>query len=76
MTTKLKNWGGTIVYVAAKVTEEKCIGCKLCVLTCPDPNVIRVLMPDKKVQVDENRCKGCGLCAEICSKGALAIVGN
>lgn len=64
------------MYVAAKVTEELCKGCKLCVLTCPDPNVIRVLMPEKKVQIDENRCKGCGLCVGICTQGALSLASN
>jgi len=64
------------VYVAARVTDEKCTGCKLCVLTCPDPNVIKVLATEKKVQIDEKRCKGCGLCVEICSQEALAIESN
>lgn len=61
------------MYAAAKVTEEKCIGCKLCIFTCPDPNVIRFINDNKKVEVDENRCKGCGLCVTVCTKGALAV---
>ncbi|MFZ5641698.1 MAG: 4Fe-4S binding protein [Bacillota bacterium] len=61
------------MYVAAKVTEEKCSGCKLCIFTCPDPNVIKFVKADKKVEVDENRCKGCGLCVTVCPKGALAV---
>lgn len=63
------------MYVSAKVTYEKCNGCKLCILTCPDPNVIRFKQEDKKVEVDENRCKGCGLCVTVCAKEALAISG-
>lgn len=61
------------MYAAAKVTEEKCSGCKLCIYTCPDPNVIKLVKANKKVEVDENRCKGCGLCAAVCPKGALAV---
>ncbi|WP_028308889.1 4Fe-4S binding protein [Desulfitibacter alkalitolerans] len=61
------------MYVAAKVIEEKCSGCKLCIFTCPDPNVIRFVKVNKKVEVDENRCKGCGLCVAVCSKQALTI---
>lgn len=67
--------GEITVYVAAKVEVEKCTGCKLCILTCPDPNVFRFMEGDKKVAVNESRCKGCGLCVEICPKGALAISG-
>lgn len=64
------------MYVAVRVTDEKCTGCRLCVLTCPDPNVIKVLVPEKKVQIDVNRCKGCGLCVEICSQEALTLESN
>lgn len=60
------------MYSAAKVDEEKCTGCRLCVFACPDPNVFSV-SKTKKVTVDQNRCKGCGLCASVCPKGALAV---
>jgi Pyruvate/2-oxoacid:ferredoxin oxidoreductase delta subunit len=61
------------VYVAAKVIVEKCSGCKLCIYTCPDPNVISFDKACKIVKVDEYRCKGCGLCAAVCPKGALVV---
>jgi pyruvate ferredoxin oxidoreductase gamma subunit len=67
--------GKTTLYVAAKVTAEKCNGCKLCMFACPDPNVIQFVKADKKVAVDANRCKGCGLCVAVCPKGALAVSG-
>lgn len=60
------------MYVKVKVDEKKCIGCKRCILTCPDPNVL-TLNENKKVSADENRCKGCGLCAANCPKDALEI---
>ncbi len=60
------------MYIVARVDDEKCIGCKICILSCPDPNVFSIL-PSKKVAVDENRCKGCGLCASSCPKGALVV---
>lgn len=59
------------MYVAARVNQEKCNGCKLCVLTCPDPNVISIEI--KKISVDQTRCKGCGLCVAACPREALAI---
>ncbi|MBS4022629.1 MAG: 4Fe-4S binding protein [Dethiobacter sp.] len=61
------------MYVAARVDEEKCNGCRLCVYACPDPNVIAVIQLKKVVAIDQKRCKGCGLCATVCPKGALAV---
>ncbi|MDW7650831.1 MAG: 4Fe-4S binding protein [Bacillota bacterium] len=60
------------MYVAARVNEEKCSGCKVCIFTCPDPNVISI-DKEKKVTVDQARCKGCGLCVTACPKDALAV---
>lgn len=62
------------MYFVAKVDTEKCIGCKLCVLTCPDANVLIFHKEKKKVSVNEKRCKGCGLCTVACPKGALTVV--
>jgi Pyruvate/2-oxoacid:ferredoxin oxidoreductase delta subunit len=61
------------VYAAAKVELSRCTGCKLCILACPDPNVIWFLPDDKKVKVEATRCKGCGLCVTTCSKAALVL---
>lgn len=60
------------MYVSVTVDKSKCTGCKLCVFTCPDPNVIYVTA-DKKVAVNDSRCKGCGLCVSVCPEEALEI---
>jgi len=60
------------MYVKIKVDEEKCNGCKICILTCPEPNVFQYT-ESKKVSAEESRCKGCGVCADNCPKGALRI---
>lgn len=62
------------MYVSARVEEEKCTGCKLCIFTCPDPNVFKYHKENKKVTIDPDRCKGCGLCVTACPKDALRIV--
>ena len=60
------------MYVAARVDRDKCIGCKLCILTCPDPNVISI-DDSKIITVNHARCKGCGLCVVACPKKALIV---
>lgn len=60
------------MYTAARIEQEKCTGCKLCVFCCPDPNVL-MLNENKKVTVNEGRCKGCGLCAGACPKKAIIV---
>ncbi|GFP20032.1 pyruvate ferredoxin oxidoreductase delta subunit [Candidatus Hakubella thermalkaliphila] len=66
------------MYVAVKLEDGKCTGCKLCIFICPEPNVLKFSKEVKKVAVNEGRCKGCGLCVTICPKEALASasIGN
>jgi Pyruvate/2-oxoacid:ferredoxin oxidoreductase delta subunit len=61
------------MYVVAVVDEEKCIGCKMCIQTCPEPNAIKLIVDRKKACVISARCKGCGLCEVTCPKKAIAL---
>ena len=61
------------MYFSAVVDEPKCIGCKICLVTCPDPNVISFIKDRKKALVNPKRCKGCGLCVMVCPKSALSM---
>lgn len=50
------------------VDKEKCNGCGLCSMYCPDGVI------DEDLNVDLRFCKGCGICAEECPKKAIAMV--
>jgi len=57
----------TLDPVTAMVDTDKCIGCKLCVETCPS----KAITVDKFAYVDEAACKGCGTCAAACPVDAI-----
>ena len=54
------------------VITEKCIGCKMCELYCPD-SAIKVVEEGgkKKAVVDYDHCKGCLICMKICPSKAI-----
>ena len=47
--------------------QEKCIGCGLCYLYCPDGCISTDYLPDM------DYCKGCGICAEECPVKAITM---
>jgi pyruvate ferredoxin oxidoreductase delta subunit len=54
-----------------KFLRQNCIGCKMCLLVCPEG----CIYGDKKntYGTDLNYCKGCGICAEICPKKDIVM---
>lgn len=64
-------------YVAQLKEEEQCNGCGVCILSCPEANVIklkRLVNKKKRIEIYELRCKGCGLCVELCPQKALETI--
>jgi ferredoxin len=99
----LADWsGGSDVYVyggdktlftvengVAKVNSRKCIGCGICVRTCPS-SVIRLINDTSRVVVKcsnhdkgaqtrkycSNGCIGCMKCQKTCPHGAITVKNN
>lgn len=50
------------------VVTEKCTGCRMCELNCPDSSIKIV---DNRAVIDYEHCKGCLICMELCPLGAI-----
>lgn len=57
---------GKIIY-----DKEACIGCLLCIKTCPSGVITAT--EEKKVKFNISRCIFCGQCAETCPKNAIRL---
>jgi Na+-translocating ferredoxin:NAD+ oxidoreductase RNF subunit RnfB len=73
----------------AKVDEEKCKGCSICINTCPRSLITLVPYGDKTVVRCANHskgnltrfvcpigCIGCTLCTKVCPTGAITVEDN
>jgi len=57
-----------------KVDLEKCTGCRLCEMYCPEPCIwIQDVDRKRKAVVDYDYCKGCGICSVVCPVGAITM---
>lgn len=54
----------------AKVDEDLCIGCEICVQEC---NAEAIETIDNIAVIDEDRCIGCGVCSHLCPERAMRL---
>jgi thioredoxin reductase/NAD-dependent dihydropyrimidine dehydrogenase PreA subunit len=55
------------------IDPSRCIGCKSCVLACPEGDVLGVIA-GKAQLVNPSHCIGHGACAQACPMGAIGLV--
>jgi len=53
------------------VDEDKCIGCGVCDMYCPEASIEIV---KKIAQINYDYCKGCGVCANECPQDAISMI--
>jgi heterodisulfide reductase subunit A len=79
-TTVLSKDGIETSGITTRVDELKCVGCGMCVETCP---YSALELTEKKVfgtlktvaTVNTVLCKGCGACTAACRSGAIDLAG-
>ncbi len=55
-----------------KTDQQKCTGCGICWVYCPDAS--RIKGADGKYDFDADFCKGCGICADVCPVKCIEMV--
>ncbi len=61
----------TLTSYIAKIDENKCVGCGICVEKCP---IEAISLINGKATDDENKCIGCGVCVHHCPESARTLV--
>jgi 2-oxoacid:acceptor oxidoreductase delta subunit (pyruvate/2-ketoisovalerate family) len=54
-----------------EISREKCNGCGICYLYCPEGTMI--FQNGTGPEVNLTYCKGCGICASECPRKAIAM---
>ncbi|RLE48490.1 MAG: ferredoxin [Candidatus Methanomethylicota archaeon] len=55
------------------IDTSRCIGCAICVKSCPR-QVFSLLSGEKPVVKYPERCDGCGICVKSCIAKAVSLI--
>jgi len=61
----------TLSVVTARVDQERCASCLVCVRACPYG--VPMINPEGVSEIDEALCRGCGICAAECPAKAIEL---
>lgn len=56
-----------------KICDNGCIGCGICVKTCPKG---AITLENNLAKIDYEKCVGCGLCAQKCPRHLITVDGK
>lgn len=56
--------------VRPSVTQEKCIGCGVCIENC---NAEAIFLEVGKAKIDEEKYEGCAMCISVCESRAVSV---
>jgi pyruvate ferredoxin oxidoreductase delta subunit len=70
--TKGDKTGSWRIKLRPQFLQKNCIGCKMCLLICPEGCIQG--KGKNTYATDYDYCKGCGLCARICPKSDIIMV--
>jgi len=56
--------------MSIRIIDDKCVGCALCVKSCP---FAAITMVDKKAVIDLDKCTLCGACVDSCKFDAIEL---
>ena len=65
-----KNRTGDWRYFLPVIDQDKCSGCGICELFCPDSSIE---IKEKRYTINLYYCKGCGICAKECPRLAITM---
>ncbi len=54
--------------VILRVRKDLCLGCGLCIESCPRQ---AILVVSGQTEINQSRCNQCRLCLEVCPQGAI-----
>jgi NAD-dependent dihydropyrimidine dehydrogenase PreA subunit len=59
-----------VTKMPAKVNNEECTGCGICVDECP---ATAIELKNDKAKIDKEECTDCGTCVDSCPNNAISI---
>ena len=63
-----------IQFIAYPANSENCVGCRMCVDSCPNYALSAKLNTVLEIYLNPEDCYGCGVCVDVCPFDVLRII--